>query len=129
MAKKPKPSELGKRQRQILDIIYELGEASVGDVLERLSDPPSYSSVRTMIRVLETKGLLKHRNEGNKYFYKPTQKREVVRKSALSHLMKTFFSGSETDTIAAILDNSDGLSEEELDRLEKIIELARKDRK
>ena len=130
MGKKKSSSDLGRRERQIMDVIYKLGEASVGDVLKNLTDPPSYSSVRTMIRLLETKGFLKHRGEGNKYIYSSTQKPETVRKSALKHLMQTFFSGSATDAVAAILgDQSDKLTAEDLDRLEALINVARKEGK
>lgn len=123
-------SQLGRRERQIMDAIYQLGEASVGDVLERLSDPPSYSSVRTMIRLLESKGLLKHRSEGNKYIYRPTENRQNASRSALRHLLKTFFADSPTDAVAAILDDtSKGLSEDDLQRLENMIEQARKEGK
>ena len=73
-----KKSGLGRRERQIMDVVYRLGEASVGDVLKQLPDPPSYSSVRTMIRLLESKGFLKHRREGTKYVYRPTQSRETA---------------------------------------------------
>jgi len=124
---KKKPG-LGRRESQIMDVIYRLGEASVGDVLEHLPDPPSYSSVRTMIRLLESKGLLKHRRDGTKYVYRPTQSRETASRFALRHLMKTFFSGSATDAVAAILDDtSKSLTEEDLHRLETLIEKARKE--
>ena len=76
MAKKKSHRDLGARERQIMDAVFELGEASVGDVLEHLPDPPSYSSVRTMIRLLESKGFLRHRREGTKYVYRPTQSRD-----------------------------------------------------
>lgn len=124
---KKKPG-LGRRESQIMDVIYRLGEASVGDVLEHLPDPPSYSSVRTMIRLLESKGLLKHRREGTKYVYRPTQSVETASRSALRHLMTTFFSGSATDAVAAILDDSSkNLTDEELHRLESLIEKARRE--
>jgi len=126
MGKKKSLQELGARERQIMDAIFELGEASVGDVLERLKDPPSYSSVRTMIRLLESKKLLKHRREGTKYVYRPTQSRSVASRSALKHLMTTFFSGSAPDAVAAILD-SEQLSATDLARIEKMIDDARKD--
>ena len=85
---------LGRRERQIMDVIYSLGEASVGDVLQQLPDPPSYSAVRTMIRLLEEKEFLRHRQEGTKYIYRPMQSRESASRSALRHLLKTFFAGS-----------------------------------
>ena len=127
MGKKKKPG-LGRRERQIMDVIYRLEEASVNDVLERLPDPPSYSSVRTMIRLLESKGYLKHRSEGTKYVYRPTQSRQTASRSAIRHVMKTFFSGSATDVVAAILDDaSEKLTDEDLHRLERLIDKARKE--
>ncbi|MDZ4850176.1 MAG: BlaI/MecI/CopY family transcriptional regulator [Pirellulaceae bacterium] len=126
--KKVGASDLGRRERQILEVIFKLGEASVGDVLEQLPDPPAYDSVRTMLRMLEAKGLLRHRCEGTKYVYRPTQSHETASRSALSHLMKTFFKGSASDTVAAVFDlSSDNLSHDELDQLEKLIEQARKE--
>ncbi len=128
MDKQKSQRDLGRRERQIMDIIFQLGEASVADVRRRLPDPPSYSAVRTMIRHLESKGLLRHRSEGTKYVYKSTQSKESVSRSALQHLIKTFFDNSRADTVAAILDDSDGkLSEEDLNRIEQFIEEARKE--
>ena len=121
-----KTAELGRRERQIMDVIHQLGEASVRDVRENLPDPPSYSAVRTMIRLLESKGLLRHRPVGKKYVYRPTQSRESARRSALRHLMKTFFGNSVTDAMAAILDDSaEQLQEEDLQRIEDMIQQAR----
>jgi predicted transcriptional regulator len=118
---------LGARERQILDVIYRLGEASVGDVLGQLPDPPSYSSVRTMIRLLETKGVLRHRVHGTKYVYRPTQSRQTASKSALRHVLTTYFRGSAADALAAMLDvSSDELADEDLARMEQLIEQARK---
>jgi predicted transcriptional regulator len=111
-----------------MDSIHELGEASVNDVLARLADPPSYSSVRTMMRLLEEKGYLKHRREGMKYVYRPTLAPEKARRSALQHLLKTFFGGSPGDAVAAVLDLSgDKIPAEQLDRLARLIEEARKE--
>ncbi len=127
MGKKKKPG-LGRREAQIMDVIYRLREGSVADVLAQLPDPPSYSSVRTMIRLLESKGYLKHRVEGTKYVYRPSQSRETAVRSAIRHLMKTFFSGSATDAVAAILDDSsENLTEDDLRRLEQFIDKARKE--
>ncbi|HVU86078.1 MAG TPA: BlaI/MecI/CopY family transcriptional regulator [Pirellulales bacterium] len=121
-------ADLGRRERQIMDAIHELGEASVGDVLARLADPPSYSAVRTMMRLLEEKGYLKHRRDGMKYIYRPTLAPEKARRSALQHLLKTFFSGSAGDAVAAVLDlEGDKISAEELDRLAQLIDEARKE--
>lgn len=123
---KKKHRNLGARERQIMDVIFELSEASVTDVLKNLTDPPSYSAVRTMIRLLETKGFLKHRQEGTKYVYRPTQSPAVARKSALRHVMQTFFGGSAPDAVAAILD-SERLSGEDLKRIEQMIDEAQRE--
>ncbi len=121
-------ADLGRRERQIMDAIHELGEASVSEVLARLSDPPSYSAVRTMMRLLEEKGHLKHRRDGMKYIYRPTVAPEKARRSALQHLLKTFFGGSAGDAVAAVLDlQGDKISADELDRLARLIEEARKE--
>jgi predicted transcriptional regulator len=128
MAKDKTPQSLARRERQILELIYELGEVSVGDVLAKLPDPPSYSSVRTIIRLLEAKGFLKHRREGTKYIYRPVQSRDVVRRSAVAHLFKTFFRGSPSDAVAAILDvSSDDLTDSELARLKQLVDAAKKE--
>ena len=128
MGKKKSPLDLGRRERQIMDVIFELGEASVGDVLQQLPDPPSYSAVRTMIRLLEEKKLLRHRREGTKYVYSPTHSREKVSRRAIAHLMKTFFAGSATDAMAAMLDVvSDEITENDLNRMSQLIDKARKE--
>ncbi|MDB4614521.1 BlaI/MecI/CopY family transcriptional regulator [bacterium] len=129
MAKKRTP-ELARRERQIMDVIYKLGEATVGEVHERLADPPSYSSVRTIIRKIEAKGLLKHRQDGKRYVYRPTQSRETASRTATQRLMDVFFSGSVPDTVAAILDVSGKkLDKSDLDRIAQIIEQAKKEGK
>ena len=117
---------LGARERQIMDAIFELGEASVGDVHEKLADPPSYSAVRTMIRLLESKGLLKHRREGIKYVYRTIQSKESASKIALNHLVKTFFAGSASDTVAALFD-SEKLSANEWKQIELLIQEAKRE--
>jgi predicted transcriptional regulator len=119
-------SGLGARERQIMDVIYELGEASVAGVLAKIPDPPTYSSVRTMIRLLEKKGLLRHRQVGTKYVYQPAHSREAAKRSALKQLMQTFFAGSATDVVAAILHPSIAkLSDSDIQRLERLIHEAR----
>jgi predicted transcriptional regulator len=129
MAKKSlEASDLGRRERQILDAIHQLGEASVREVRGHLANPPSYSAVRTMIRLLESKGLLKHRQLGRRYVYRPTQSREAASQSALRHLLKIFFGGSGVDAVAAILDvSSEQLDESSLDRLEALIRKSRRE--
>lgn len=124
--KKSGRNDLGARERQIMDVIYSLGEASVGDVHQRMANAPSYSAVRTMIRLLESKGLLRHRELGNKYVYRPTQSKDSASKKALSHLVKTFFSGSPSDAVAALLE-SEILSRDDLNKIEDLISEARKE--
>jgi len=128
MPKKRDTPELARRERQIMDVIFQLGEATVGEVLERLPDPPSYSSVRTIIRKIEAKGLLTHRQDGKRYVYRAKQSRETASRTALQKLMDVFFSGSAPDTVAAIMDvSAKTLDPEDLDRISKIIEQARKE--
>ncbi len=119
---------LSRRERQIMDIIYEMKEATVQQVLERLPSPPSYSAVRALLRVLENKGHLAHRKEGPRYIYAPLISKDTARRSALQHLMKTFFDNSTEDVVAALLDIAeDNLSEKELRRLVAMIEEARRE--
>ena len=126
MAKTKPGADLARRERQIMDAIHQLGEATVSDVLDQLTDPPTYSSVRTMIRHLETNGLLTHRQDGKRYVYKATQSREAASKSALRKLMDVFFEGSATDAVAAILDvSSESLEPRDLDRMAKLIRQAK----
>ena len=128
MAKKTTEKDLGARERQIMDVIYQLGEAAVGEVRDRLPNPPSYSAVRTMIRHLESKGLLKHRQDGARYVYWPVRSRESASRSALRHLLATFFGGSAPDAVAAILDvSADKLDQHGLKRIKQMIEQARKE--
>jgi predicted transcriptional regulator len=130
MPRKNQASGLGARERQIMDAIYQLGEASVAEVLANLPDPPSYSTVRTMIRMLEKKGLLRHRQLGTKYVYRPTRSHQLASRSALTHVMRTFFGGSATDAVAAILDVSvSKLTDNDLQRLEQLIDQARREGK
>lgn len=120
------PKDLGRRERQIMELVYQLEEASVAQVREAMPDPPSYSSVRTMIRSLEGKGLLKHRREGMKYLYRPTQSKRKVSRSALRHLMTTFFEGSASEAVAAIFE-SEKMDSDDLKRIESLIKQARKE--
>jgi predicted transcriptional regulator len=114
-------AELGKRERQIMEIVYRRGSASVSDVLSDLPDPPSYSSVRAMLNYLEDKGHLKHEEDGPRYVYAPTAPKHEVRKSALSHVVRTFFDGSVSSVVAALIE-SDPLSPEEFERLSLLLE-------
>ncbi len=119
---------LSRRERQIMDVIYERGRATAAEVLEGLPDPPSYSAVRALLRVLEEKGHLKHETDGPRYVYIPTVAPDRARKSALKQLVKTFFDGSTEKAVAALIDLSSAkLTDEELKRLSNLIEQARKD--
>ncbi len=126
MAKSPPHANLSRRERQIMDAIYHLGRATVSDVLDRLPDPPSYSAVRALLRILEDKGHLRHEQDGQRYVYLPTVPRHAARESALKHLLRTFFNNSTESAVAALLDLSgDQMSEAELERLSRLIDQAR----
>lgn len=126
MADTPWAADLSRRERQIMDVIYRRGSASVSEVRERLPDPPSYSAVRAMLRILEEKGHLRHEEEGPRYVYYPTVPRSAARESALKHLLRTFFGGSTSAAVAALLDlGGEELSEAELERLSELIEKTR----
>ncbi len=121
-------TNLSRRERQIMDIIYQQGEGSVAAVLKDLPDPPSYSAVRAMLRILEDKGVLSHRKEGPRYIYSPTLPRQRAARSALRRVLQTFFDGSTEHAVAALLDISESeLSDAELRRLAALIEQARKE--
>ena len=118
---------LSRRERQIMDVVYRLGKAAVSDVLERLPDPPSYSAVRALMRILEEKGHLRHEQDGPRYLYVPTLPRDAARQNALDHLVRTFFGGSTEAAMAALLELPEGgLSDPELDRLSRLIDEARR---
>src|SRR5215470_14208747 len=121
-------SPLSRRERQIMDIIYRLGRATVGEVMERLTGEPAYSTVRAQLRVLEEKGHLRHEEHGLRYVYLPSVPRHMVRQSALRHVVDTFFEGSAGKTVAALL-GKEGfkISAEELDRISKLIDEAKKE--
>lgn len=119
---------LSRRERQIMDILYRSGKASASDVLNAMPDPPSYSAVRAMLRVLEEKGHVKHQEEGLKYVYVPVVAREKAKRSAVKHVMETFFNGSAEQIVAALLDvSSTKLTRDELDRMAEMIEKAKKE--
>ncbi len=118
--------DLSRRERQIMEIIYARSQASASEVLEALADPPSYSAVRALLRVLETKGHVRHVREGARYVYLPTQPRHRAARSALAQVVQTFFGGSVEQTVATLLSEADThLSEEELSRLAALIEQAK----
>lgn len=117
---------LSRRERQILDILYAKGTATAAEVLDALPDPPSYSAVRALLRILEDKGHARHESQGTRYVYLPMVPRERARNSALSRIVKTFFDGSAAQAAAALVD-SGSLSDDELAKLSSLIERARKD--
>jgi predicted transcriptional regulator len=119
-------TNLSRRERQIMDVIYREGQATATRVLESLPDPPSYSAVRAMLRVLENKGHLRHVLDGTHYVYRPTLPRERAGKPALENVIDTFFDGSAEKAVAALLDLSRSeLSQDDFDRLSELIEQAR----
>jgi predicted transcriptional regulator len=119
---------LSRRERQIMDVVYRRGQATAAEVLEDLPDPPSYSAVRAMLRVLDEKGHLRHEQQGPRYVFLPTVPREQARRSALQQLVHTFFDGSTEQAVAALLEQSDRtLSDAELARLARLIAQARKE--
>jgi BlaI family penicillinase repressor len=121
------PEQLGRRERQILEAVYRLGSASVNDVLADLPDPPSYSAVRTFLRILEEKGHLTHTQDGAKYVYHPTKPRPPVAREALYKLMETFFGGRPEQIVNTLLNDEERkLSEEDLERLSAMIAEARR---
>ena len=119
---------LSRRERQIMDVIYASGSVTVRDVMDQIPDPPSYSAVRAMLRILEEKGHLKHEQDGPRYTYLPVVPREEARNSAMKQMLRTFFDGSAERAVTALLDMPDtDLSENELKRLAQMIEQARKE--
>ena len=119
---------LTRRERQIMDLLYRRPRATAADVMADLPGEPSYSTVRTQLRVLEDKGHVRHEEEGGRYVYAPAVPRHAARKSALKHLVETFFDGSAEQVVAAVLGGeASRLSDEELDRVSAMIEKARKD--
>jgi len=120
--------KLSRRERQIMDVIFRRGDATVSDVLEGLPEPPSYSAVRATLVILEGKGLLRHRKEGRRFVYSPTTTRRKARRSALEHILNTFFDGSAEGAVAALLEMpSSDLSPETLDRIKTLIKEAEKE--
>jgi predicted transcriptional regulator len=117
---------LSRRERQIMDILYERRSATANEVLAALPDPPSSSAIRTLLRILEAKGHVHHTQEGLRYVYSPRHAQQSVAQHALAHLVKTFFGGNVEKVVAALVTSEDGkLSEAELDRLSALIEQAR----
>ena len=120
-------NQLSRRERQIMDVLHQQQQATAAQVLAALPDPPSYSAVRALLRILEDKGHARHQEDGPRYVYTPKVTREKATRSALTHLVETFFDGSAEKAVVTLLDSSaSALSEEELKRIEQMIEKARK---
>ena len=119
-------THLSRRERQIMDILYRLGSATAAEIRSNLPQPPSYSAVRALLRILEEKGHLRHHYDGPRYVFTPIVPRPAAQKSALRQMLKTFFDGSPTQAVAALLDMSArDLSDDELEQLGKLVEQAK----
>jgi BlaI family penicillinase repressor len=121
-------TQLSRRERQIMDLLFRRGKATAAEVQRDLPDPPSYSAVRALLRILEQKGHVKHEQDGPRYVYVPRLDRDTARATALRHLVQTFFDGSTEQAMAALIDTSARtLGDAELERLAELIEKARKE--
>jgi BlaI family transcriptional regulator, penicillinase repressor len=123
-------AHLSRRERQIMDVLYKAGRGTAADVQAGMPDPPGYSAVRAMLRILEEKGHIRHEQEGTRYVFIPMVKRDRAKRSALQHVVDTFFEGSASQVMAALLDTSaKDLDDEELTRLRQLIDSAAKGKK
>ena len=126
----PLQNQLSRRERQIMDVLYRLGEAGTAEVVDHLPDQPAYNSVRVTLGILERKGVVHHRRDGTRYVYRPTLPAEAVRESALRHLVRTFFRGSPSKAVLTLLDSpSTRLSKEELNELAAWVEAAKREQR
>jgi predicted transcriptional regulator len=121
--------KLSRRERQIMDVLYERGRATAAEILAALPDPPSYSAIRALIKVLEDKGHVKHQEDGPRYIFTPSVPRSKARKNAVKHLLQTFFDDSAGEAVASLLGSGGKLKPEELDKIEELIARARKEQK
>src|SRR5215475_12470945 len=125
-----KHQQLSRRERQIMDILYQRGKSSASEVRQAMPDAPSYSAVRALLRILEEKGHIRHQAEGLKYVYLPTVAADKAKRSAVKHLLETFFKDSPEQVVAALLDvSSTRLTSDELDRMGQMIERAKREGK
>ncbi len=122
----PEPTDLSRRERQVMDILHRRGEATVAEIMADLPDPPTYSAVRSVVRILGEKKLIAHREDGPRYVYFPAHDTEEARETALAYLVKTYFEGSPEQAVTALLRSSDlGLDEQDVARLRDVIRRAR----
>jgi BlaI family transcriptional regulator, penicillinase repressor len=127
-AKAAPPTALTRREREIMDILHRLGRATAAEVLEQMAEPPSYSAVRALLRLLEERGHVTHAQDGPRYVYAPTEARESASRSALAHLVRTFFGGSVEQAVVALVESSgSNLSDDERGRLEALIRRAKQE--
>ena len=128
MQKTTEPAPLSRREREIMDVVHRLGRATVNDVINELSGEPAYSTVRAQLRVLEDKGHLRHEAEHLRYVYLPAVSPQKVRRSAVKHLLETFFDGSPEKVVEALVGrDGPGVSDEALDRIAELVERARRE--
>jgi predicted transcriptional regulator len=128
MSKRGAQGQLTKRERQIMDVLYRLGRATAAQIMERMPGAPGYSTIRTQLRVLETKGHVKHEEQGLRYIYMPTVPRHSAARSALRHLVDTFFDGSSAKAVAALLGGeASRVSDDDLERIAQLVRNARSD--
>lgn len=122
--------KLSRRERQIMDILYERGRATAAEILGAIPDPPSYSAIRALVKVLEDKGHVKHHEDGPRYVFTPSVPRSKARRNAVKHLLQTFFDDSAGEAVASLLGASAGkLTSQELDKIEEMIAIVRKETK
>lgn len=120
--------KLSRREREIMDVLFRLESASVSEVLDNLASPPGYSAVRATMRILEEKGQVTHRKDGRRFVYEPVTSRSKAGRSALDHIISTFFDGSPESVVATLLDiRRDELSQEQIDRIQDLIDKAREE--
>ena len=125
---KKQPDPLTRREREIMDILHRRGRATAHEVMDELADPPSYSAVRTFLRLLEERGHVRHEQDGPRYVYTPTVARREAQRSAIAHLVDTFFDGSVEDAVTTLVESSKPkMSSEELDRIARLVAKAKKE--
>jgi BlaI family penicillinase repressor len=126
MTKKPETETLSRRERQVMDILHRRAEATVADIMAELPDPPTYSAVRSVLRILGEKGLIRYKEDGPRYIYYPAQDTEAARDDVLAHVVRTYFAGSPEQAVTALLRMSDvDMSEGDVERLRERIRRAR----
>jgi predicted transcriptional regulator len=128
MANEDDLAGLSRRERQIMDFLFQRGKASVGEVMDGIPNPPGYSAVRATLRTLEQKGRVSHEEDGRAYIYRPTLRRDAASRSALTHVLKTFFDNSAEQAVAALLElKGTKLSGAELDRVARLVDQAKRE--